>query len=100
MQKIVLVPQVKEYTLKSNKVKFTKVCHNESLTKYEDELLSRYVDSNIESNLFFKVDQTLGKEAYIINVLENEIYIYSSTSYGKHYAIITLTQLLKKVESL
>lgn len=100
MQKIVLVPAVKEYKLTDKKVCFNKINYTEQLSEYQNQLLLKYFDSNILCNLKFSPDETLAKEAYRIDVLEEEINIYHSTSCGKHNAILTLVQLLNNINKL
>ena len=80
MQKIVLVPAVKEYKLTDKKVNFNKINYTELLSEYQNQLLLKHFDSSILCNLKFLNDEKLAKEAYRIDVLEEEINIYHSTS--------------------
>ena len=50
MQKIVLVPTVKECILGTGKIKFNKINYNDNLSEYEKLLLSKYVDKNINNH--------------------------------------------------
>ena len=100
MQKIVLIPAVKEYSLGADKVKFVHINYREELSEYEVELLSKYYDDSISCNLKFYLDGSLNKEAYRVDISEDEITINYSTDKGKHNAILTLIQLLRNIDSL
>ena len=95
-----IIPKVKKYIDNGLNVNFKKLSIDFRLSDFENELLSKFLDSKSENKIIFKQDLSIKDGAYFINVYQDSIECIYSTLEGIHNAVCTLRQLLLNINKL
>lgn len=100
-QEVAIIPQPNSIAISKSVFVLNRTIsiNSEDTFNISSDFLKSYLESggikvNSGNDITFMVDKNLGKEAYSLNISENNIEIKASTDQGAFYAVQTLRQLL------